>query len=125
MVFRNPGLMRIPIEQAIAGGVSDCRNRIIHQMFLLIGFGERAGSGIPKIYSGWKDQNWNRPKLYEREAPVQTLLELHMVDLFSPEVSKFLMFHLAEIYNDLTSAEIFILPWLILKALLIQEINGV
>ena len=47
--FRNPGLLRLPLEQVIRGGESDCRNRILHQMFLLIGLGERGGSGIPKI----------------------------------------------------------------------------
>lgn len=56
--FRNPGLMRVPPEQAIKGYESDCRNRLMHQMFLIIGAGERSGSGIPKIFSGWKWANW-------------------------------------------------------------------
>jgi predicted HTH transcriptional regulator len=51
--FRNPGLMRLPVAQALHGGASDCRNRTLHQMFLLINLGERAGSGVPKIRSGW------------------------------------------------------------------------
>lgn len=59
--FRNPGLMRLPLEDVIAGGVSDCRNRLLHQMFLLIGLGEKAGSGMPKIFSGWKSANWRTP----------------------------------------------------------------
>ncbi len=79
--FRNPGLMRIPVEQAIQGGDSDCRNRTIHQMFLLIGLGERAGSGIPKIYSSWSSQHWRQPLLHERIQTEQTLLELRMIDL--------------------------------------------
>ncbi|WP_199911726.1 putative DNA binding domain-containing protein [Dongshaea marina] len=66
--FRNPGLMRIPLADVISGGVTDCRNRILHQMFLLIGLGERAGSGMPKIFSGWKSVNWRTPKLWERES---------------------------------------------------------
>ena len=40
--FRNPGGLRLPLEQVIRGGESDCRNRILHQMFLLIGLGERG-----------------------------------------------------------------------------------
>lgn len=52
-VFRNPGLMRVPAEAALNGGESDCRNRTLHQMFLLINLGERAGSGVPKIRAGW------------------------------------------------------------------------
>lgn len=51
--FRNPGDMRIPPEIALVGGESDCRNRTLHAMFLLLGLGERAGSGLPKIHQGW------------------------------------------------------------------------
>ncbi|MEZ8518005.1 RNA-binding domain-containing protein [Vibrio cyclitrophicus] len=79
--FRNPGLMRIPLEDVIAGGSSDCRNRLLHQMFLLIGLGERAGSGMPKIFSGWKSVNWRTPKLWEKSIPPQTLLELSTASL--------------------------------------------
>ncbi|MDZ7818753.1 MAG: putative DNA binding domain-containing protein [Aliarcobacter sp.] len=94
--FRNPGLMRIPIESAISGGESDCRNRTIHQMFLLIGLGERAGSGLPKIFSGWTSQHWSKPLLYEKQEPEQTLLELRMIDLFDDSVIN----NLIEIYGD-------------------------
>lgn len=80
--FRNPGLMRVPQEIAIQGGDSDCRNRLIHQMFRFVGLGEQAGSGIPKIYRGWDSQHWRTPLLYEKETPSdQTLLELRMLDL--------------------------------------------
>lgn len=51
-LFRNPGLMRVPVEQALRGGESDCRNRTLHQMFLMINLGERAGSGLVKIRQG-------------------------------------------------------------------------
>lgn len=87
--FRNPGLMRIPPEIAVKGGESDCRNRRMHQMFLMIGAGERAGSGVPKIMSGWKWANWRTPKLYEKKEPSeQTLLELSTVSLVSQEVTE-------------------------------------
>lgn len=84
--FRNPGNSRLPLDQVLRGGESDCRNRILHQLFLLIGLGERAGSGIPKIYSGWKSLHWRPPALYEKVEPDQTLLELRMVDLVPREV---------------------------------------
>ncbi|QXF31872.1 AAA family ATPase [Photorhabdus luminescens] len=84
--FRNPGLMRVPVESAIKGGDSDCRNRIMHQMFLLIGLGERAGSGLPKIYSGWSSADWRRPNLHERQIPEQTLLELPTVSLIPENI---------------------------------------
>ncbi|KTT11306.1 ATPase AAA [Pseudomonas oryzihabitans] len=80
--FRNPGLMRVPPEIAIRGGEHDCRNRTLHKMFRFVGVGEQAGSGIPKIYAGWKEQHWRTPALHERLEPYnQTLLELQMVDL--------------------------------------------
>ena len=78
--------MRIPLEQALIGGESDCRNRLIHQMFQLVGFGDRAGSGIPKILSGWKNQHWLPPALFEKNEPEQTLLVLRMLDLFPTHV---------------------------------------
>lgn len=46
--FRNPGLLRIPREDALRGGNSDCRNRNLQKMFQMIGLGEQAGSGMPK-----------------------------------------------------------------------------
>ncbi len=51
--FRNPGIMRVPAEVALEGGESDCRNRTLHKLFLLLGLGEQAGSGLPKIRQGW------------------------------------------------------------------------
>ena len=54
--FRNPGTMRVPVDDAIRGGLSDCRNRNLQTMFDLIGYGERAGSGLPKIYQNWRAQ---------------------------------------------------------------------
>ncbi len=85
--FRNPGLMRIPPEIAIRGGEHDCRNRTLHKMFRLVGVGEQAGSGIPKIYNGWASQHWRAPALYERAEPYnQTLLELRMIDLLPADL---------------------------------------
>jgi len=85
--FRNPGLMRIPAEVAIRGGEHDCRNRTLHKMFRLVGVGEQAGSGIPKIYNGWARQHWRPPALYERAEPYnQTLLELRMVNLLPKDL---------------------------------------
>lgn len=84
--FRNPGGLRLPIEQVVHGGESDCRNRILHQMFLMIGLGERAGSGMPKIYSGWRSQHWRPPVLRQKDEPEQTLLELRMLDLLPDHV---------------------------------------
>ncbi|MCL1983835.1 MAG: putative DNA binding domain-containing protein [Methanomassiliicoccaceae archaeon] len=49
MKVSNPGTFRIPIEEAIKGGISDPRNSQIMKMFLLIGRAEHVGSGLYKI----------------------------------------------------------------------------
>ncbi len=107
--FRNPGGLRLPLEQVIRGGESDCRNRILHQMFLLIGLGERGGSGIPKIYSGWTSRHWRQPRLHEKDEPEQTLLELHMVDLLPGAVMDELRERYGERFDGLSHAERLIL----------------
>ncbi len=85
--FRNPGLMRIPADVAIRGGEHDCRNRTLHKMFRLVGVGEQAGSGIPKIYAGWAQQHWRPPKLHDQIEPFnQTLLQLPLADLLPPDL---------------------------------------
>lgn len=100
--FRNPGLMRIPVQEAIAGGNSQCRNPAIHQMFLNIGLSEKAGSGIPKIYSNCRSQNWQPPHLYEKYELDQTLLELRMVNILSPEIHQQLIDLFGESYKQLS-----------------------
>lgn len=86
--FRNPGLMRIPLGIAVQGGNSDCRNRRLQTMFHLVGYGDHAGSGIPKIYRNWQSEHWRRPQLYELPEPEQTLMELRMVSLFPEETTR-------------------------------------
>lgn len=103
--FRNPGLMRIPIESAIHGGETDCRNRIIHQMFLLVGLGERAGSGVPKIFAGWSSSHWSKPLLHEKQLPDQTLLELRMISLFDDKVMQALIDMYGNRFEDLNEKE--------------------
>lgn len=103
--FRNPGLMRLPLEDVIAGGVSDCRNRLLHQMFLLIGLGERAGSGMPKIFSGWRTTNWRMPRLRENPFPAQTILELPTASLIPQHVLDDLHQRFGETFDQLDDFE--------------------
>ena len=84
--FRNPGTMRVPIDDAIRGGISDCRNRNLQTMFDLVGYGERAGSGLPKIFQNWKEQLWRLPELKERFNPEQTILVMRMMSLLPDAV---------------------------------------
>lgn len=49
------------------------------KMFNLIGIGERAGSGVPDIYSVWNDQDWREPEVDEQYNPDRTILKLPLV----------------------------------------------
>ena len=74
--FRNPGTLRVPPHRALRGGESDCRNRTLQQMFLMIGFGERAGSGLAKIQHGLQSAGGTL-RLFDSFEPYdQTRLEL-------------------------------------------------
>lgn len=94
--FRNPGLMRVPPKLAVQGGNSDCRNRRLQTMFQLVGYGDHAGSGLPKIYHNWAGQHWRRPVLYELREPEQTLMELRMSSLVPEDVLHDLQARLGE-----------------------------
>ncbi len=75
-VFRNPGLLRVPAALALQGGASDCRNRGLQQMFLMLGLGERAGSGMAKIQQGWKETGGTLRLVDSLEPFDQTQLEM-------------------------------------------------
>lgn len=75
-VLRNPGALRVPAAQALQGGVSDCRNRTMQQMFLMIGLGERAGSGMSRIVHGWRDLGHSLQLTEHYEPQEHTLLEM-------------------------------------------------
>ena len=77
--FSNPGTLRVSLEEAIDGGISDPRNENIFKMFNLLGIGERAGSGIGKIAKIWNDENWIKPQLKESFSPDRVELVLSMI----------------------------------------------
>ena len=68
--------MRVSIEDAIHGGKSDPRNQTLVKMFTLLGLVERAGSGVPNIFSVWQSQGWDQPVLTEEFNPDRTTLSL-------------------------------------------------
>ena len=67
------------ILKILKGGISDPRNKALMKMFNLIGIGERAGSGVPDIYSVWEQQVWKRPEVIEEYGPDRTILKLSFV----------------------------------------------
>ena len=72
----NPGGFRVEIDAARSGGVSDPRNGNLLKMFNLIDIGERAGSGIPSIFSIWNSQGWTDPVIIENFEPERITLSL-------------------------------------------------
>lgn len=67
----NPGTLRITKDEFFAGGNSDPRNPNLLKMFGFINIGERAGSGIDKILSAWKEQKWKDPEFEIILRPVE------------------------------------------------------
>ena len=86
--FHNPGLLRLPVEQIRAGGKSDCRNPSLQQMFQMIGAGDKAGSGFPKILQAWREQHWRAPALEEDVEQEEVCLRLPTISLLPPEVTE-------------------------------------
>ncbi|MBQ7838240.1 MAG: putative DNA binding domain-containing protein [Clostridia bacterium] len=76
ITISNPGGFRIELEAAKSGGISDPRNTVLMKMFTLIDIGERAGSGIPNIYSVWNKQGWSAPAISEEFDPERITLSL-------------------------------------------------
>ena len=66
LCFRNPGLLKLPVEAIYRGGNSKARNPKIQNMLRMIGFGENVGSGFPKIIAAWKETNWGKPQLLNK-----------------------------------------------------------
>ena len=78
ITLSNPGGFRIDVDAAKSGGVSDPRNSTLIKMFNLINIGERAGSGIPNIFSVWKKQGWSAPVINETFDPDRITLSLDL-----------------------------------------------
>ena len=77
LCFRNPGLLKLPVETIYRGGNSKARNPKIQNMLRMIGFGENVGSGFPKIIAAWKETNWGEPLLLNK-------LDVDEVELILP-----------------------------------------
>ena len=76
IVFENPGSIRVGKEQMLQGGISDTRNKTIMKMFNLLGYGEKAGSGIPLIMQASKEFGLPKPQVDENSELDRTLFTL-------------------------------------------------
>lgn len=70
--FSNPGDIRIGLNLALQGGVSDPRNETIMKMFSLVDIGERAGSGIPDFNNVWMNYVKLHPEYKVSDNPPRT-----------------------------------------------------
>lgn len=90
LTLANPGDFRIPIEKAMQPGESDPRNATMLKMFAMIDAGERAGSGISKIFHGWAQAGYAAPFYEEEYGPDRTILTLPLnnkIDLMAENES--------------------------------------
>lgn len=76
LTIENPGSIRVGKYQMKLGGESDPRNKVLMKMFNLIGIGERAGSGVPELFSVWEEEGWQEPIIEEKMNPDRTILTL-------------------------------------------------
>ncbi len=76
IVIENPGNIITGKAQMLKGGISEPRNKTIMKMFNLIRVGERAGSGVPDIFSVWENEGWVEPRVEEQYKPDRTTLIL-------------------------------------------------
>ena len=108
-LFSNPGRLRIPIDKVYEGGVSDPRNPKLQKMFQMVGLGEKAGSGFPKILRAWKEQEWLIPLVSEKLDLDMTTVALPMIGLIPENVEKELREVVGDNYCNLSELDRIIL----------------
>ena len=75
-VFENPGLFRIPVKDAIRGGLSDPRNLAMMSIFNLVNVGEKQGGGIPLMFETAKGEGFPAPMIETRSDLGRTTITL-------------------------------------------------
>jgi ATP-dependent DNA helicase RecG len=104
-IFSNPGCLRISIDRLFEGGESDPRNPSLQTMFRMIGLGERAGSGFPRMLKAWKEQQWFGPLASEGTDLNRTTILLPMVSFIPEEVEKDLRQIVGDNYSCLSELD--------------------
>ncbi len=88
IVMQNPGSIRTGKNQMLRGGISDPRNSAILKMLNLLSIGERAGSGVPNIFSVWENNKWDAPVIEEQYGPDRTILTLPLSGKIAKKTSE-------------------------------------
>lgn len=102
----NPGTLLISRKQLLRGGISECRNKTLQTMFQMIGGGEKAGSGIDKIWRGWNSQHWRSPGIHEEVQPDRVCLILPMLSMIPEQSLKRLQGQFAARFGQLSEEEV-------------------
>lgn len=81
LTIRNPGRLKVGLAQALKGGKTNPRNAQILTFFRLLEISDKAGTGIPKIFSITKALSLPTPLLIEKAYPEETSLTLYFRQL--------------------------------------------
>lgn len=104
------------MDQLLRGNVSECRNKTLQTMFMMIGGAEKAGSGVDKIRRGWESQHWRSPKVSEQVQPDRVHWMLPMVSLIPEESLSRLKALFAERFQRFSKLEV--------QALVTADVEG-
>lgn len=78
VIVSNPGTFRIPIPEAIEGGMSDPRNKTLAKMFGLVRDAEMAGSGVHRMASYCRDLGLPAPTITESLDPTRVQVTISL-----------------------------------------------
>ena len=91
IIIKNPSTSIVLKRHMLRGGASEPRNSNTMKMFNLLGFGEHAGSGVPDIYSIWREAGYVEPTIDEYfggDEPNKTVVTLPLVEKEQVETEK-------------------------------------
>ena len=109
LYFRNPGTLKLPIQQIYKGGSSKSRNPHIQNLLRMIGFGENLGSGFPTILDACKKEQWRKPDLDENIDLKEVTLKLWMLSMYPIEITNYLHTLLGSLFENLSPEDIDVL----------------
>lgn len=78
-IFKNPGIMKIPVDSFFKGSQSKARNHILVILFTRMGAAERAGSGSQKILNVVVKNGFKEPEI--TTSLEQTTFKLWIADI--------------------------------------------
>ncbi len=78
ITISNPGLFRMPVDDATRGGRSDPRNPALYRMFRLIGAVEGAGTGVNRSISEIESSGLDAPDIEQTYEPSRTTVTISL-----------------------------------------------